>query len=147
MCVMALPPIVVNACDELLVHFSFLFNAMTAHCYAPEPFLSAIIVPIPKGARKSRNDSTNYRSVAIGNVIGKIKIFDKIVRVKPASILDTIDLQFSFKSKHCAFVFNAIVQNYISQGSPCCAVLFDRVHSVNGSRFYWSAQRVQLLVL
>ena len=127
-----------NACDELFVHISFLFNAMITHCYAPAPFLSATIVPIPKNARKSRNDSANYRSIAIGNVIGKI--FDKIVLVKHACILDTSALQFGFKSKHstvqCTFVFNEIVQKYVSQGSPCYAVLldatkaFDRVHFV-----------------
>jgi len=96
------------------------------------------IILIPKNIRKSKNNSTNYRSIAIGNIIGKL--LDRIVLAKHATILDTSELQFGFKSKHstvqCTFVLNEIVELYNSQGSPCYTVLldatkaFDRVHFV-----------------
>ena len=117
----------IYACDELLIHIALLLNVMIVHSYAPEPFLCATIIPIPKNVRKSRNDSSNYRSIAIGNVIGKI--FDKIILVKHAMILETSELQFGFKNKHstvqCTFVYNEIVQLYTSQGSRCYTVLLD----------------------
>ena len=117
----------IYACDELLIHVALLLNIMIVHSHAPEPFLCATIIPIPKNVRKSRSDSSNYRSIAIGNVIGKI--FDKIILVKHAMILDTSELQFGFKSKHstvqCTFVYNEIVQLYTSQGSRCYTVLLD----------------------
>ena len=128
----------IHACDELFIHISMLINVMIVHSYAPEPFLCATVIPIPKNVRKSKNNSTNYRSIAIGNIIGKI--LDKIVLVKHANILNTSELQFGFKSKHstvqCTFVLNEIVELYNSQGSPCYTVLldatkaFDRVHFV-----------------
>ena len=128
----------VHGCDELYLHISMLINVMIVHSFAPDPFLCATVIPIPKNVRKSKNSSANYRSIAIGNIVGKI--LDKIVLAKHAHILDTSELQFGFKNSHstvqCTFVFNEIVQLFTSKGSHCYTVLldatkaFDRVHFV-----------------
>ena len=66
---------IVDACFELYVHLSFLFNAI--HQVAPKDRLLSVLVPILKDKRKSSSNSDNYRSIALSSIVGKI--LDKII--------------------------------------------------------------------
>ena len=126
------------ACDELLVHLSFLFNMMISRCSAPSGMLKSILVPIPKNRKKGLSDSNNFRSIALSSVIGKI--LDHVVLAKYAEVLMTSELQFGFKAQHsttqCTFVLNEVVSYYNDRDTPVFVTLldatkaFDRVHYV-----------------
>ena len=97
-----------------------------------------LIVPIPKNARKSLNDSSNYRGIALSSALGKL--LDWILIDKNPHILQSCDLQFAYK-KHCStsqctFVVEETVNYYINNNSDIHIVMldaskaFDRVHYV-----------------
>ena len=118
---------VVYADHLLCVHLSLLFRSMLQHCLVPHDMRLSALVPIQKNKNKSMNDSDNYRSIALGSIIGKV--LDNIVLVKHSDILQTSDLQFGFKSKHsttqCTYVLNEVVDYYVNKGSCCYTVLLD----------------------
>ena len=45
---------------------------MIYHGFAPQTFICAQIIPIPKGSKATLTCSDKYRSIVISNVIGKI---------------------------------------------------------------------------
>ena len=128
----------INGCKQLFVHVSFLFNAMLQHSYVPDEMCLAALVPIPKDRNKSISDSNNYRSIALGSILGKV--LDNIILDNHSAKLLTSDLQFGFKQNHsttqCTFVLQEVINYYERNGSACHAVLldaskaFDRVHYV-----------------
>ena len=111
---------------------------MLTHGFSPSNLLSATIIPIPKDKRKSLNNSTNYRGIALSSVISKV--LDLVILNTNRHVLDTCELQFGFKSKHsttqCTYVINEIVQYYINNDTNVfvmmldCSKAFDRVHYV-----------------
>ena len=54
--------------------------------------LKGTIIPIPKNKRKSVNDSSNYRGIALSSIFGKL--IDNIILMVNAQILRSCDLQF-----------------------------------------------------
>jgi len=128
----------INAPDDLYVHIALLLNAMLVHGNSPHDMLMSVLVPIPKNAKKSLRDSTNYRSIAISSIVGKI--FDNIVLQKHCDVLSSADLQFGFKpgfsTTQCTFVLEEVIDYYVQQNSMVCVVLldaskaFDRVNFV-----------------
>ena len=128
----------IHACTDLYVHLSLLLNMMFLHSVVTKEMLLSVIVPIPKNRKKSLGDSSNYRSIAISSLIGKI--LDHIVLVKHAHVLQTSDLQFGFKAKQsttqCTFIVREVVDYYVNNNSPVFVTLldasraFDRVHYV-----------------
>ena len=127
---------ILNACDDMFTHLSHLFNTMLSHCYTPSEMLLSTVVPIPKNLRKSLSNSDNYRSIALGSIIGKV--FDYVILNKQSYILQSCNLQFGFKADHsttqCTFVLQEIIDYYVSKQSACHVVMldaskaFDRVH-------------------
>ena len=83
------------------------------------------IIPIPKNRRKCLNDSSNYRGIAIGSLLGKV--LDNILLCDNVNILKTSDMQF--KSKHstteCTFVLNEVIDYYLRHDSSIYLVLLD----------------------
>ena len=73
-----------NACSELYVHISLLLQMLLMNSIAPMTMLESILVLIPKNRKKSICDSSNYRSIALSSIIGKI--WDKITLSKHASL-------------------------------------------------------------
>ena len=128
----------VNAPDELFVHLSLLLSCMLQHQKAPTHALLSVLRPIPKNRKKSLNQSSNYRSIAISSVL--LKILDNVILCNHSHILCTNDMQFGFKPKHgtnqCTFVVNQVVDYYSSRGSYVYVTLldasraFDRVNYV-----------------
>ena len=117
----------INGCDDLYVHIANLFNLMLSHAVTPESMLRSVLIPIPKSKKKSLNDSSNYRSIALSSIL--CKIFDNIVLSKHYDVLQTNELQFGFKKKHsttqCTFIINEVVEYFTSRGSACYLVMLD----------------------
>jgi hypothetical protein len=128
----------INGTDSLTVQMSLLFNTMIMHGFTPEAMLLSTIVPIPQNARKSLNDSSNYRAIALSSSIGKL--LDWILMQTFPAILTSSDLQFAYKEKsstsQCTFVVNETINYYLEGRSNVHAILldaskaFDRVHYV-----------------
>ena len=117
----------VNAPNDLHVHIALLLSAMLVHGNGPHDMLMSVLVPIPKNVKKSLRDSTNYRSIAISSIIGKI--LDNVVLYKHHNALSLNDLQFGFKpgfsTTQCTFVLEEVVDNYVRAGSMVSVVLLD----------------------
>ena len=113
--------------QQLARHLGTLFSAMIVHGYTPNGMNLSTLVPIPKSQKKSVNDSSNYRAIALGSLFGKV--LDNIIISKCRSKLCTSELQFGFKPKssttQCTFVLNEIVDLYERNGSPIHLVLLD----------------------
>ena len=92
---------------------------MICHGFAPQAFICAIIIPIPKGSQASLTCSDQYRSIAISSVIGKIP--DHVIIDRLSDCLKTSDCQFRFKSKSstvlCSTMVNETIQYYIEKSS------------------------------
>ena len=117
----------INAPPVLFVHLAFLFTTMIRHGMSPSPFTESIIIPIPKNARKSVNDSENYRGIALNSPFSKL--FELVVLQCHRNILSTSDLQFGYK-KHlsttsCSFVVDEVVQEYINGHTDIHIMLLD----------------------
>ena len=128
----------INGSDQLNVHLSILFNCMLKHNNVPPGMMFSTLIPIPKNRKKSLTDSNNYRSIALGSIIGKV--LDIIVMVKNASVMHSQDMQFGFKSGNsttqCTFVMQEIIDYYSRNGSSVYLIMldasraFDRVNYV-----------------
>lgn len=118
---------IVNACPDLYIHLSLLFNVVIMHMYAPKEMLVSALVPIPKDKKKSLANSDNYRSIALSSIIGKL--LDKIILLQHTEVFQTDCLQFGFKAKHstnqCTFVLEEIVENFVNNGSSVYCILLD----------------------
>ena len=65
---------------------------MVCHNFAPQTFICAKIIPIPKGSKPALTCSDKYRSIAISNMIGKI--LDHVIIDRQSECLKTCDYQF-----------------------------------------------------
>ena len=118
---------IINGGDALYIHLTFLFNCMLSHIVVPKQMLIAVLIPITKNKRKSIYDSSNYRSIALSSIVGKV--FDRMILNLHSNVLSTSDLQFGFKRNHsttqCTFVLNQVVHYYTARESSCFALLLD----------------------
>lgn len=117
----------INAPACLLMHITRLFNGMLLHGFSPGDFKNSVMTPIPKNLRKSVNDSTNYRSIALSSILGKV--FDKVLLMKCKTVFTSTDYQFGYKAKlstgHCSFVVDEVINRYKNNGSTVYACLLD----------------------
>ena len=101
---------------------SILFTSVIHHGFAPQAFICANIIPIPKSALTC---SDKYRSIAISSVIGKI--LDHIIIDRQSKILKTSDYQCGFKPKSstilCSTMVNETIQYYTENGGKRVYVL------------------------
>ena len=102
---------------------------MVRHNFAPQTFICAKIIPIPKGSKPALTCSDKYRSIAISNVIGKI--LDHVIIDRQSDCLKTCNYQFGFKPKAstvlCSTMVNETIQYYTENGgNPVlyCIVLY-----------------------
>ena len=101
---------------------------MINHGYAPDTFLHANMIPIPKGARANVTDSNMYRSIAISSIMSKI--LDIVIIEQQQFALSTSAYQFGFKSKAstvlCSTMVVETVQYYLEKGDhSVCVLLLD----------------------
>ena len=128
----------INGTERLNDMLSLLFTSMMVHSFTPEEMLVCTIAPIPKDPRKSLNNISNYRGIALSSAIGKL--LDWILIKSNPEVFTSMDLQFAYKAKasttQCTFVANETIHYYLNNGSNVHAVLldatkaFDRVHFV-----------------
>ena len=107
---------------------SILFASMVRHNFAPQTFICAKIIPIPKGSKPALTCSDKYRSIAISNVIGKI--LDHVIIDRQSDCLKTCNYQFGFKPKAstvlCSTMVNETIQYYTENGgNPVYLLLLD----------------------
>ena len=118
---------VINGCLSLQVHLSLLFSTMLRHGVAPDNMLLSTLIPIPKNNKKCLNDSSNYRAIALGSILGKV--LDYVIMEKSSHIFKSCDLQFGFKSKHsttqCTYVLQEVIEYYNNNNSPVFLVTLD----------------------
>ena len=90
---------------------------MIYHGFAPQAFICANIIPIPKGSKASSTSSTGL-TIAISSVIGKN--LDHVIIDRLSDYLKTSDYQFKFKSKSstvlCSTMVNETIYYYIEKG-------------------------------
>jgi len=60
--------VLINSSPSMAVHISLLFSAILRHGVSPDYMLLATLIPIPKLTKKCLNDSTNYRTIALGSL-------------------------------------------------------------------------------
>ena len=115
----------INGTSLLYKSLSILFSSMIYHGFAPQAFICANIIPIPKGSKASLTSSDKYRSIAISSVIGKI--LDHVIIDRLSDCLKTSDYQFGFKSNSstvlCSTMVNETIQYYIEKGGKRIYVL------------------------
>ena len=99
---------------KLNLFLSFLFNSMIVHGYAPDGFNVSSIVPLVKNKRKSLNNSSNYRAIALSSPLSKI--LDWVIIKKNINNLQFSDLQYGFKAKssttQCTFTLFETMNYY-----------------------------------
>ena len=87
---------------------------MLVHGVTPDELMIGIMSPLIKDAKKTKQDSENYRSLTIGTCISKI--FERIIRSKHNFVFDTADNQFGFKenvsTNFCTFALNETLSYY-----------------------------------
>jgi len=127
-----------HATDCLYAHLGLVLTAMLSHGYSPNEYLDTAIIPIPKNARKSVNDSENYRGIALSSIVSKI--FDWVIINNNSLGLYTSDLQFGYKSGHstiqCTFAVNEIINYYNVRKTDVYAVLLDASKAFDKVNFF-----------
>ena len=100
---------------------------MIVHGFTPHAFNIATIQPLVKDAKKSINDSNNYRAIALSNPLAKI--FDWVLLGKNSDQFKTNDLQFGFKpnssTSHCTFAVMETVNYFTQHNSDAYVLLLD----------------------
>ena len=118
---------VIHGSPLLNVYLALLFDCMLCHIFVPPAFTLSTLVPIPKNIKKSVQSSSNYRAIALSNILGKI--IDHIILLKCSHVFTSSDLQFGFKAHHstsmCTFVVNEISQHYCNANSSLYLTLLD----------------------
>ena len=118
----------IHGTDYLFMYLSFMFSSMISHGYAPDTFLQANMIPIPKGARANVTDFNMYRSIAISSIMSKI--LDNVIIEQQQLALSTSVYQFGFKFKAstvlCSTMVVETVQYYLEKGDhSVCVLLLD----------------------
>ena len=118
---------ILNGCSQLVIHLSMLFSGMVRHGFSPPSMVLSTVIPIPKNARKSANDSSNYRGIALNSPIGKL--FELVILCSHRDALCTSDLQFGYKkglsTSSCTFVASEVIQHYLNGNNDVHVMLLD----------------------
>ena len=128
----------INASQMFYILLSLMFSTIICHGFTPDGFNIASIQPLIKDKRKSVNDSSNYRAIALSSPLAKI--FDCIILNKNFHKFRTNDLQFGFKpnssTTKCTFALEETI-NYFQQNNSDVYVLlldatkaFDKVNYI-----------------
>ena len=102
----------------------------------PDDLRLSTIMPIPKGKNTNQTDSSNYRGIVLGSLLGNV--FDLLLLDRYSDLLVTSQLQFGFKpacrsTNMCTMVLKETISYYTAhRSSVYCTMLeatkaFDRV--------------------
>ena len=116
----------IHASRSLSIHIAMLISSLFNHGVVVNNMKVSTIKPIPKNV-SNVCDSNNYRSIAIGSVLGKI--VDSILLKRLSDYLITSELQFGFKPHHstnmCTFLLKETISYYTRSDSSVYCVLLD----------------------
>ena len=87
----------IHAGHGLCVLLSMCFTAMFKHSYIPKSMLDSIIVPIIKNKCGDISAATNYRPIAVSNILSKV--LELVILFRIEHYLSTTDNQFGYKRK------------------------------------------------
>ena len=114
-----------------------IIKAFLVHGFAPEIFISCILVPIVKNNRASKSKSSNYRLIAISSLI--LKLFDKILLELFTMELTPSDHQFGFRkgssTTFCTWTLLETINYYRNRGGPVYICLLDLTKAFDLVRF------------
>ena len=100
---------------------------MIIHGFSPDGFNVSTIQPLVKNKRKSLNDSSNYRAIALSSPLSKL--FDWIILNKNVDQFETSDMQYGFKPKsstsQCTFALMETINYYRQNNSEVYVLLLD----------------------
>lgn len=117
----------INGSSKLYVLLTMLFNCMIIHGFTPDGFNISTIQPLVKNKRKSLNDSSNYRAIALSSPLAKI--LDWVILHKCSDILITSDNQYGFKehssTTQCTFSLMETVNYFKTNNSDAYVLLLD----------------------
>jgi len=116
----------IHASPSLSVHIAMLISSLFSHGIVVNNMKVSTIKPIPKNI-SNVCDSSNYRSIAVGSVLGKI--VDCILLKRLSDYLITSKLQFGFKPHHstnmCTLLLKETISYYTRNDSSVYCVLLD----------------------
>ncbi len=84
----------IHGTHTLYVCMTLVFNALLLHRFSSNSLILGTMVPIPKNKENSLCNSSNYRAIALSNVIGKT--LDCVILIKERHVLTSSNLQFGF---------------------------------------------------
>ena len=117
----------INAPERFYVLLCMVLNSCIVHGIVPDEMSAGTIVPIIKNKRKTVNDSSNYRSVALSSIVGKI--MDNVILTKFQHQFKCSDYQFGFRQNHsttkCTFVIKEVIQYYRNKNCNAYLMLLD----------------------
>ena len=70
---------------------------MIRHCYAPDAFGLAILIPIVKDKSGDQGSLDNYRPITLRFAVSKL--FEMVILELFSNFMETDQLQFGFKNK------------------------------------------------
>jgi hypothetical protein len=113
--------------NRLYIMLALLFNAMIVHGFSPDGLNMSTIQPLIKNKRKSCNESSNYRAIALSSPVAKI--FDWVILNKNSDNFSSSDLQYGFKPKssttQCTFALMETINYYKQNNSDVYVLLLD----------------------
>ena len=116
-----------NGTDMLFLYISFLFTIMIRHGFSNDIFNTITFNPIIKNTRKSKNDSDNYRAVALNSLFSKL--LDYVILEIFEDELTSSHFQFAYKNGFstglCTFITKETIEYYLNNGSNVYATFLD----------------------
>ena len=113
--------------QKLSVLLSMCFQSMFSHGHLPVPFMTTKIIPLVKNRCADLTSISNYRPVAISNIVSKV--FESVILNRCESFLDTTDNQFGFKSCHstdmCIYVMREYIEHFRSRNTSVFVTFLD----------------------
>ena len=115
------------ASKRLCVLLALLFQACLKSNFIPKKMVEILISPVVKDKNGNITDKTNYRPIAVANIISKL--FELLLLSKVEKYLKTNDNQFAFKKGHSTdqaiFLLKEIIAHYQTNGTPVFICFMD----------------------
>ena len=115
------------ASKRLYVLLALLFQACLKSNFIPKKMVEILISPVIKDKNGNVTDKTNYRPIAIANILSKL--FELLILSKVEKYLETNDNQFAFKkghsTDHAIFLLKEVIAHYQNNGTPVFICFMD----------------------
>ena len=105
--------------EIIYLHISIFFNFCLVRSYLPATCTNSVITPIMKNKHCNVSAISNYRPIALPNVISKY--FEHYILFMTSNFLSSVDNQFGFRPAHstdiCSFLLKQAILQYNIHGS------------------------------